>query len=75
MFRLNLESGLDAQVHDRMVELYPDPDAVRAARRSRRRTTGPVRRARRSVGRALVALGTQVAGAQPESMSGGRQAA
>ena len=76
MFRPNLEAGYEALVHDRMRELYPDPIAIRAVRQARRPATGPIRRARRSVGRALVVLGTQVAGPQSESLSGGhRQAA
>ena len=74
MYRNSIESGLDLEVHDRMQQLYPDPSVVQVSRRSRRQA-GPIRRARRSVGRALVVLGTQVAGTQPESLSGGRQAA
>jgi hypothetical protein len=74
MYRNSIESGLEVEVRDRMHELYPDPVVVRLSQRSRRKA-GPIRRARRSVGRALVALGTQVAGPQPESLSGGRQAA
>ena len=74
MYRNSIESGLDFEVHDRMQQLYPDPAAVRLSDNPRPKT-GPIRTARRSVGRALVALGTQVAGTQSESMSGGRQAA
>ena len=74
MYRNSIESGLEIEVHDRMQQLYPDPVVVRLSHRNRRKA-GPIRRARRSVGRALVALGTQVAGTQPESLSGGRQAA
>ena len=74
MYRNSIESGLEIEVHDRMQELYPDPAVVRLSHRNRRKA-GPVRRARRSVGRALVALGTQVAGTEPASWSGGRQQA
>ena len=74
MYRNSIESGIEIEVRDRMQELYPEPAAVRLRQRSRRKA-GPLRRARRTVGRALVVLGTQVAGTQPESLSGGRQAA
>ena len=74
MYRNSIESGLDFEVHDRMQQLYPDP-AVLRLHDGPRQKAGPIRSARRSVGRALVALGTQVAGTQPESLSGGRQAA
>jgi hypothetical protein len=73
MYRNSIESGLEIEVHDRMQELYPDPVVVRLRHRSRHKS-GPIRRARRSVGRALVALGTQVAGTEPASW-GRRQAA
>jgi hypothetical protein len=75
MFRLNLESGLELQVRDRMEDLYPDPRAIAASRRQRRRAIGRVRRARRSVGRALVSIGTQIAGSSADSLPGGQQAA
>jgi len=75
MFRPSIEAGLEAQVHDRQRELYPEPAALHLVRRSRRPSAGPIRRARRSVGRALVVLGTQVEGATSESLSGGHQQA
>ena len=74
MYRNSIESGLDIEVHDRMQQLYPDPAAVLLKHRSGPKA-GPIQGARRSVGRALVSLGTQVAGTQPESLPGGRQAA
>ena len=71
---IEIPSGLEIEVHDRMQELYPDPVVVRLSHRSRHKP-GPLRRARRSVGRALVAIGTQVAGTEPASWTGGQQAA
>ena len=74
MYRNSIESGLEIEVRDRMHDLTPDPVVVRLSHHQRRKA-GPIRRARRSVGRALVALGTQVAGTEPASWTGGQQAA
>lgn len=74
MYRNSIESGIELEVRDRMQDLYQGTRAVRPDTPSRR-TPGPIRRARRSVGRALVAIGTQVAGTEPASWTGGQQAA